>query len=255
MKKLLLLLVVTSTFLSANNLKFTGTDQAFVTKYIWRGISFNQKPVHQASFDFEYGNFGFNIWLNRDLTDEAGETPDFEGSSTEYDFTISYGGKLTKSISYETGLILYQFPENVGGDTDELYYGVSFDGTPLAPSITLYYDYLDTHLYISLDAGYGFGVSGLDASIDFHLGLGSGDFFEAYLADSEAISNGDASAGLTDFSISFSLAKQVTKALNISTTLTYTGLIADATTVTTEDANADENDNNFVFSLNLGYSL
>ena len=295
MKKLLLLLVLTSTFLSANKLEFAGTDQSFVSKYIWRGISFNQKPVHQASFDFKYGKFGFNIWLNRNLTEENNDTfiiptvdvgsaptvtipesqltADTEGSSSEYDFTISYQGNFSKSISYETGLILYQFSELAGGDTDELYFGVSFDKVALTPAITLYYDYLDTHLYVSLDAGYGFEVFGLEASIGFHLGIGSGDYIENYLSNSKAMEGlkaGEGAApGLTDLGISFSLAKQVTKALNISATISYTSLIGDAATeakdidvtptstgvILNSLAVSDEDDQNILFSLNLGYSL
>ena len=114
---------------------------------------FNQKPVHQGSIDAEFGKLAVNLWFNRDLNDDdKNDDVTYVGTATEYDITVSYSGSFSKLVSYDTGVILYQFPETVGGDTDEFYFGVSFD-TVLSPSITAYYDYLATHLYVSLGVG------------------------------------------------------------------------------------------------------
>ena len=52
-------------------------DQTLATKYVWRGLSFNENLVNQgsatAAMSTDLGTFSANIWYNLDLHDENDE--------------------------------------------------------------------------------------------------------------------------------------------------------------------------------------
>jgi uncharacterized protein (TIGR02001 family) len=113
-----------------------GYDLAFVSAYVWRGVTFTDGTVFQPSVTASHASgFSFNAWGNLDVDDVNGLSGDFQ----EVDLTLSYafGGEV---VSAEVGLIDYLFPNAVGPETHEVYLSIGFD-VPLQPSVAVYHDF------------------------------------------------------------------------------------------------------------------
>ena len=161
----------------------------FFSKYVWRGQVLTDDPVWQPGISMAYGGFTAGIWANMDLDGT------FSGDFTEVDYYLDYSGSLTETIGYSVGYIYYNFPEVLtsGGDTQEVYAGLSLD-TFLSPSVTFYYDFDAVEgCYVAFGAGHSiddfFNISedlpvGLDISVN--VGYADSDYNAAYwsVADS-----------------------------------------------------------------------
>ncbi len=128
-----LLILVCASAVSAEGVEY-GTDHAFNTKYVWRGIAVNPEMVWQPDVWASYAGFTASVWGNFDLTDAIGTSGEF----SELDYTLDYSGGFS-GVSYSLGFIYYHFPNASAFDTSEIYLGIGLD-VPLSPSVTIYKD-------------------------------------------------------------------------------------------------------------------
>lgn len=74
------------------------------TDYVYRGISqTSENPAVQGGFDIESdGGLYAGIW---------GSNVDFDGS-IELDLYVGYGGSLSETVSYDVGVLRYEYPDD-----------------------------------------------------------------------------------------------------------------------------------------------
>ena len=93
----------------------------YVSDYAWRGISQTQGGMAvQGGFDMTYGGFYLGTWSSNIDTTTA---------NIEVDVYAGYASSFTsfaKKLSYDVGLITYQYPGNNSGyDFNEIYGSLS----------------------------------------------------------------------------------------------------------------------------------
>jgi hypothetical protein len=168
-----------------------GADLGVLTSYVWRGLSFTNKPVAQpavwASVPAGNAAITLGVWSTIDLgtyddvddISESGGTSSFNLAEyrpyAEVSFTV---GKAFLT----GGATAYLFPNEAGFTKDlntvELYGKAALD-TPLSPGVALYYDidkikgaYVEGSLGYSLAASENVSVD-LGATAGFSAGQGS----------------------------------------------------------------------------------
>jgi len=121
-----------------------------LSDYIWRGKICNGNPVWQpsATLTYEYGDFGkvsANVWASMDLTHRRGTMNASRHACgiQELDYTLAYANSFGP-VDVEIGHIWYSFPYGNGRSTEELYGTVAYNNPIATPSLTVYWDYLDT---------------------------------------------------------------------------------------------------------------
>ena len=215
------------------------TAQAFETSgnitlasdYKFRGISQNAtSPAIQGGFDIAFDNgFYAGIW---------GSNVDFElaGSSNpsmELDYYAGLGGNLTEEISYDIGLLYYDYPTSAATNiTDGVEYDKDRDldyvevyGSLGYKDFTVGFAYSDDYWqetgefnYYYIDYSFGLFTLPADIALDFHVGFNDFDnssdssnmneHNEAFLTDGEdsytdySVTLSKSIAGL-DFALSF----------------------------------------------------
>ena len=211
-------------------------DQTLATKYVWRGLTFNENLVNQGgatvAADTDAGTFAANVWYNLDLHDENDE----EFNMTEVDYTFSWE-KEFDMMTLGAGVITYQFPEadTAGDTTTEIYASLGL-GIILSPSVTVYYDVDNTNAtYVSFGAGHDIELEALNTTLSLGAALGyaSAGNGENFNADNA----GDFDGGFTDFAVTASVSFDITESLSISPFVTVTTLMDDARTGNDEDDN------------------
>ncbi len=113
-------------------------DLQFLSSYVWRGGTVTDGAVFQHSLNLSGENspWNVNIWGNIDLTDANG----LRGNYLEVDLTVSYAFELDSGFGADIGLAHYIFPHYSPGETTEGYLSLGWD-LPVAPSLTIYYDF------------------------------------------------------------------------------------------------------------------
>ncbi|MDP6315040.1 MAG: TorF family putative porin [Pseudomonadales bacterium] len=172
MSKLKMMVLGGSLLLTANTLQAAEVsgNVSIGTDYIYRGISqTTENPTIQGGFDVEAENgFYAGIW---------GSNVDFDGS-VEIDLYAGYGGSFTDEVSYDIGLLRYEYPDDAqGGAPDssfnEVYGSISVGGFTVGlnyspdfffESDTATYFYADYELSLPNDFGLAFHIG--DQSID-----------------------------------------------------------------------------------------
>ena len=121
-----------------------------LSDYVWRGKICNGNPVWQpsATLAYAYGDFGkvsANVWASMDLTHRRGTMNASRRASgiQELDYTLAYANSFGP-LDVEIGHIWYSFPYGNGRPTEELYGTVAYNNPIATPSLTVYWDYLDT---------------------------------------------------------------------------------------------------------------
>lgn len=143
-----------------------GTDHAFLSKYMWRGLNLTDDPVWQPDAWVSAYGFTFNVWGNMDLTDVNGNETEFN----EIDYTLNYAGEYEK-LSYTGGIIHYVFPNTSFAPTTELYASVGYD-VLLQPSLTVYYDFDEADgIYGTLGLGHSFEIPQFTDMVSMSLDL------------------------------------------------------------------------------------
>lgn len=172
-----------------------GLDAVYA--YIWRGgiLGSDKDLALQPSITFGFGESGvaLNVWGSAFLKDRSsGKTLE---AADELDFTLSYDRMVgaNENVGLSLGYIQYTFPNAPSGakHSEELYGGLSFDH-PIAPSITIYYDFgLIDDYYVTAGIGPEFPMGEGDNAPVFSLGASiafSGDGYGG-------------SAGFNDFTV------------------------------------------------------
>jgi uncharacterized protein (TIGR02001 family) len=131
--------------------------------YRYRGISQTRvKPAIQAGVDFTSGAFYAGAWASNIKWIE-----DFGGdASIEIDLYGGYKGAISKELSYDIGVLTYQYPSNKlnpSANTTELYGAMTY-----GPA-TLKYSHAVTNTFANPDSKNSFY---LDLSASFDVGGG-----------------------------------------------------------------------------------
>ena len=113
----------------------------YVTEYVYRGVTLAGEAF-QPGAEISVGNFTAGIWASV----AVGEESVFFGD--EIDIYGGYSFDVSESVSADVGFTLYHYPQagglfDIGANdtsTIEVYGGLGFD-SPLAPSVTAFYDF------------------------------------------------------------------------------------------------------------------
>jgi len=134
-----------------------------VTDYRYRGISQTRnKPALQGGFDYSNGGFYVGTWAStiKWIKDFGGD------ANVEIDVYGGYKGEITKELSYDVGVLTYQYPSNkmkpIGGanaNTTEIYGALTY-----GPA-TLKYSHAVTDTFANFDSKGSFYVD-LSATFD-----------------------------------------------------------------------------------------
>jgi uncharacterized protein (TIGR02001 family) len=107
-----------------------GTNFSLVSDYLFRGVSqTGTKPALQGGFDYAHesgfyaGAWGSNIsWLS----DFGAAT----SASFELDTYLGFGGSISEDVSYDLGVLRYNYPGEYGGgtkaNTNEVYASIGW---------------------------------------------------------------------------------------------------------------------------------
>ncbi|HOF17639.1 MAG TPA: hypothetical protein PK082_01925 [Phycisphaerae bacterium] len=126
-----------------------GLDYTVVSDYVWRGLNFSEyagegreKLNHQASLTASYeterfGTFGANVWFEF-YQGQSALDADSNCCLQEVDYTLSWSYDLSNlnekiPLTFETGWILYQFPQASGDGktTNEWYFSLALDDSKI----------------------------------------------------------------------------------------------------------------------------
>lgn len=170
-----------------------GFDLAWVSAYVWRGITFTDGMVFQPSLTSTHEKgLTLNVWGNVDLDDSN----DLSGEFQELDLTLSYALPIESALAVEVGYIEYLFPNGVGEGTREVYTKLAWEGV-VTPSLSLYYDFDEVDdLYANLALSYATTVGSFDLEVAASAGHAGDDFARAA---------GGAGSGLFDGNVSLTL--------------------------------------------------
>jgi uncharacterized protein (TIGR02001 family) len=154
------------------------------SKYVWRGIIYNDEAVLQPQVDVSAGGFGVTVWDNIDMTD-YNERPDEDTQfrSSEIDLTLYYNHEFESGLSLGIAVAEYMFahPADAAGTTRDVCLSVSYAGV-VEPTLSVYYDFDEVDdFYASFALAWETEVApdftiGLEASV----GYGGSDYNEYY---------------------------------------------------------------------------
>lgn len=129
-----------------------------VTDYRYRGISQTRvKPALQGGVDFSSGGLYVGAWASsiKWIKDFGGD------ASYELDVYGGYKGEITKGVSYDIGVLRYQYPSTGVANTTELYGAVTYGPATVKYShaVTDTFGNPDSEnsYYIDLSAGFDVG--------------------------------------------------------------------------------------------------
>lgn len=176
------------------------------TDYAFRGISqTNENPAIQGGFDVtgETGLYA-GVWASNVA---------FDGS-IEMDVYAGYGGSLTETVSYDVGVLRYEYPDDEQGGApestfNEFYGSVSFKGLTVGVAYSqdfflesdkATYWYLDYEL--SLPSEFGLTLHYGDQSIDDNAAFGTPNYSDYSVAVSRSAADLDFSVTWYDTDLS-----------------------------------------------------
>jgi len=214
-------------------------DLTIASQYIWRGFDLgkgydpNKGDNHlhyQPSVNYDSGaGWSFNFW--------GSYGSDGSPNMDEIDITLDYTFATSEGVDVSVGHIFYDFPTSNGSST-ELYAGASWGNAPLAPSLTVYYDYKDT-----ADGGGDGWYAEVGLGKDFE--LASGPALSAGLTLGYNGGQWGAKSGFSNVALTLGTGCELKGGWSLSPAVTYI--------VTPEDT--VNPDNEFVASLSFSKSL
>lgn len=140
---ILVLLVFSTSAQPGENQAQVGADLAFYSKYIWRGMVWDEDPVLQPDLWMTVSRLTMTFWGNMDLTRSNG---DFEGQFNEWDTFITadvYSGKI---VEVGGGIYYNSFPTSSGSGTSTAEVaGQLTVHVPGSPTIAAYWDIWQLH--------------------------------------------------------------------------------------------------------------
>lgn len=129
-----------------------GWDAALFSSYVWRGVTYTNKPVFQpdvyVTFPLGKASFTAGGWANIDIAKYDGSTDISESGGTsafnlaEFDWWGEFGIPVGKA-TLTAGATGYYYPNDFGltdeSNTIEVYGKAALD-VPLSPKVSAYYD-------------------------------------------------------------------------------------------------------------------
>lgn len=228
-------------------------DLAINSKYVWRGMTVTDDFVIQPGVSASVAGIGFGFWGNIDTSDYN----DTEWKFNEVDWTITYGLSLPL-VSFEAGLIYYDFPNLDADATTELYLSAAAN-ILLSPSLAVYQD-IDQFkgAYWEASISHGVPLSPV-ANLQFSgtLGLGSEGYLKGYFGAIPDLDNPDdltsfTGASMSDFTFSAGLPYSSIPFFTITPGVTYTTLLGDAK----DSADGYEKDTStFYYGLTVSFNF
>jgi len=199
-------------------------DLTYSSKYIWRGLNFNDDGVVWPSVAYSWNGFSASLWASIETSDynvyPDNATP--SGDITEVDYTFSYTFPVDK-FSFTVGLALYEYPTTGLDNTMELFAVASYD-TYLSPTISVYQDVDEAEgTWISLSASHSFdlwtleGGQTLSLTISGGIGFGTSQHNEYYF--------GLAESSLTDLTLHATLPFQISETWCVTLSFNYATLL------------------------------
>ncbi len=126
-----------------------GADAAFNSSYVWRGLSFTNKPVIQPDVWISAYGFTAGAWANVEPSSYTGASDISENGIdgagiAEIDLWVDYA-RTTGNVNWKLGWTIYTFDTNNSGftayyDTHEFYGQASISGLPVTPQLYVAYD-------------------------------------------------------------------------------------------------------------------
>jgi len=130
--------------------------------YRYRGISQSRlKPAVQGGVDYSNGPFYLGAWAS--TIKWVKDIPGGDGS-VEIDLYGGYKGEITKALTYDVGVLTYQYPSNnlsPSANTTEIYGALTYGPATLKYSHALTNTFANTDsknsYYLDLSAGFDVG--------------------------------------------------------------------------------------------------
>jgi len=207
------------------------TELTLYSAYIWRGQIFYDAGVWQPAQNIwvkfgenaEYGRLKLRAWSNWALN--AYKKPHRFGNMSIVDETISYNYTAFDCLDFESGFILYQFPNRHGSgmrDTDEFLAGVRWRNPYLTPKVYVWWDFDESghndenQLYFDFDLSHPFALTKeLTLTLGSGCGVGNGSYMDHY-------SHGDIDGtAFNNFHSDMALQYAFTKHLKLGASLSY----------------------------------
>ena len=126
-----------------------GVDAALNSQYVWRGLSYTNKPVIQPDLWLSAAGFTAGVWANVEPGAYTGAKDISENGSdgagiAEIDGWIEYA-RASGNVNWKLGWTIYTFDTNNSGftafyDTHEFYGQASIGGLPFTPTLYAAYD-------------------------------------------------------------------------------------------------------------------
>jgi len=164
-----------------------------VTDYRYRGISQSRdKPALQGGVDYSNGPFYLGVWAStiKWIKDFGGD------GNLEVDLYGGYKGEITKELTYDVGVLSYQYPSNKlnpSANTTEIYGSMSFGPT------TLKYSHAVTNTFANLDSKSSYYLD-LSAGLD----VGSGMTLTPHIGYQKISGPFSSPGSYTDYSLTLS---------------------------------------------------
>ncbi|MDH3527350.1 MAG: TorF family putative porin [Gammaproteobacteria bacterium] len=150
---------------------------SLLSDYAFRGVSQTDEQIAlQGGFDWSHDS-GFYVGTWASNVDSSFFN-DPQDPQLEIDLYAGFGGELGNGISYDFGILHYDYPGADAADTDELYISGSMSG------FTVSLNYSDELAFVGskesayyLAAGYEMSLP-QDFGLSVHIGLSDGDAFD-----------------------------------------------------------------------------
>lgn len=146
-----------------------GADAALNSAYVWRGLSYTNKPVLQPDVWLSGWGFTGGVWANveptkYDGTNDISESGGIQTGIAEIDGWIEYA-RTSGNVNWKLGWTIYTFDMNEAGftakyDTHEFYGQANVSGLPVTPQVYVAYDVDKVNgAYIAPSLSYGWKAS------------------------------------------------------------------------------------------------
>ncbi len=206
-------------------------ELTFYSAYVWRGQIMFDTAVWQPAGnlwlklgrDADYGRIKLRGWANMAINGYKG--PHRFGGMSIVDETVSYNYTAFDCLDFETGVIMYQFPNRHGSgmrETDEFLAGVRWRNAYLTPKVYVWWDFdsnghnAENMLYFDFDFSHAFTLAdALTLTLGSGFGVANGPYMENY---TKGDMNGVA---FNNFHSDIGLYYQLTKSIKIGGSLSY----------------------------------
>lgn len=150
-----------------------GGDVCLYSRYVWRGLVFDEDPVLQMDVWTQARGLTLTFWGNMDLTDEEGN---YQGQFNEWDTYIDFNIASWGPASFGGGLYYLNFPSSSGQEgstTAELSAWIAGNVVG-SPTLTLYWDIWQHHgIYANFSLWHGLDLGPGQLSMSTGLGWGN----------------------------------------------------------------------------------